>query len=104
MLFRSAAGHYPAIDVLESVSRLESQLAAGEQARACRKVREALALYRQSEDLIQLGAYVGGSNPQLDAAIRLRPEILSFLRQDAGAKVAREDTLREIGRLAAALP
>lgn len=100
----AAAGHYPAIDVLESVSRLESQLAAGEQARACRKVREALALYRQSEDLIQLGAYVGGSNPQLDAAIRLRPEILSFLRQDAGAKVAREDTLREIGRLAAALP
>ena len=100
----AAAGHYPAIDVLESVSRLESQLAAGEQARAFRKVREALALYRQSEDLIQLGAYVGGSNPQLDAAIRLRPEILSFLRQDAGAKVAREDTLREIGRLAAALP
>lgn len=100
----AAAGHYPAIDVLESVSRLESQLAAGEQARACRKVREALALYRQSEDLIQLGAYVSGSNPQLDAAIRLRPELLSFLRQDAGSKVPREDTLREIGRLAAALP
>ncbi len=100
----ASAGHYPAIDVLESVSRLESQLATGEQAQACRKVREALALYRQSEDLIQLGAYVGGSNPQLDAAIRLRPDLLAFLRQDAASPVSREEALREIGRLAAALP
>ncbi|HWQ56916.1 MAG TPA: FliI/YscN family ATPase [Bryobacteraceae bacterium] len=100
----AAAGHYPAIDVLESVSRLESQLATGDQARDCRKVREALALYRQSEDLIQLGAYVGGSNPQLDAAIRLRPDLLAFLRQDAASKVPREHTLRDIGKLAAALP
>jgi flagellum-specific ATP synthase len=100
----ASAGHYPAIDVLESVSRLESQLAAGEQAQACRKVREALALYRQSEDLIQLGAYVSGANPQLDAAIRLRPELLAFLKQDAALKAPREETLRGISRLAAALP
>jgi flagellum-specific ATP synthase len=100
----AASGHYPAIDVLDSVSRLESQLATGEQVQACRKVREALALYRQSEDLIQLGAYVSGTNPQLDAAIRLRPDLLAFLRQEAASNVPREEALREIGRLAAALP
>jgi FliI/YscN family ATPase len=100
----AAGGHYPAIDVLQSVSRLESQLATAGHARACRKVREALALYRQSEDLIQLGAYVAGSNPQLDAAIKLRPDMLAFLRQDAGRKVPREETLAGIEKLAAELP
>jgi FliI/YscN family ATPase len=100
----AAGGHYPAIDVLQSVSRLESQLATPEHARASRKVRQALALYRQSEDLIQLGAYVSGSNPQLDAAIRLRPDMLAFLRQEAGRKVAREETLAGIEKLAAGLP
>jgi FliI/YscN family ATPase len=100
----AAGGHYPAIDVLQSVSRLESQLATAGHARACRKVRQALALYRQSEDLIQLGAYVAGSNPQLDAAIRLRPDMLEFLRQDAGRKVPREETLAGIEKLAAELP
>ena len=99
----AAGGHYPAIDVLQSVSRLESQLATADQARACRKVREALSLFRQSEDLIQLGAYVAGSNPQLDSAIRLRPELLAFLRQDAQSKVPREETLAGIASLAAAL-
>jgi FliI/YscN family ATPase len=99
----AAAGHYPAIDVLQSVSRLESQLATAEQSDACRKVREALALYHQSEDLIQLGAYVAGTNPQLDQAIRLRPELLSFLRQDAHTRAPREQTLSGISQLAAAL-
>ena len=51
----------------------------GGRARAC---AQALAVYRDSEDLIQLGAYVAGSNPALDASIRLRPELLDFLRQD----------------------
>ncbi len=100
----AAAGHYPAIDVLQSVSRLESQLVSAAQAQASRKVREALAVFKQSEDLIQLGAYVAGTNPQLDAAIRLRPEVIGFLRQEAAARIPREDTLREIERLAAQLP
>ena len=49
---------------------------------AAAQLRQALAVYRDSEDLIQLGAYVAGSNPVLDASIRLRPEMLEFLRQD----------------------
>src|ERR1700683_4062279 len=71
-----AAGHFPAIDVLNSVSRLESQLASPGQGAQARAIRQALSAYRQAEDLIQLGAYVAGSNPQLDAAIRVRPQIL----------------------------
>jgi len=99
----AAAGHYPAIDVLQSVSRLQSQLSSREQATQCRAVRQALSLYHQSEDLIQLGAYAAGSNPQLDAAIRVRPRILEFLRQAPDAASPRAETLRQLGEIAAAL-
>src|SRR5580698_4071860 len=64
----AAANHYPAIDILQSVSRLQSQLATPEQGTHARAVRQALSQYQQAEDLIQLGAYVAGSNPLLDKA------------------------------------
>ncbi len=99
----AAAGHYPAIDVLQSVSRLESSLAAPEQAAHARAVRQALALYHQAEDLIQLGAYAAGANPALDTAIRARPQILEFLRQAPDAESPRAATLERLARLAAAL-
>ena len=99
----AAANHYPAIDILQSVSRLESQLAAPGQGAHARAVRQALALHRQAEDLIQLGAYVAGSNPQLDAAIRVRPRILEFLRQAPGEESSRAETLDQLGQIAAAL-
>jgi flagellum-specific ATP synthase len=99
----ASANHYPAIDVLESVSRLQSQLASPEQAGHARAVREALAVYRHAEDLIQLGAYAAGSNPRLDAAIRVRPQILEFLRQEPGIESPREETLERLGQLAALL-
>jgi FliI/YscN family ATPase len=76
-----AAGHYPAIQVLDSVSRLQSKLATPQESEYARRIRGALALYRQSEDLINLGAYVSGSNPRLDSAIQTRSEIMRFLRQ-----------------------
>jgi len=99
----AAANHYPAIDILQSVSRLQSQLASPEMAADASSVRGALALYRQAEDLIQLGAYVAGSNPKLDAAIEVRPRILDFLRQESGAQSSREETLRQLGQIAATL-
>ena len=76
-----AAGHYPAIQILDSVSRLQSKLATQEESEYARRIREALAIYRQSEDLINLGAYVSGSNPRLDSAIKARTELMRFLRQ-----------------------
>jgi flagellar biosynthesis/type III secretory pathway ATPase len=63
-----------------------------------------MALYRQSEDLIQLGAYVSGANPKLDASIRARDQLQQFLRQDANAKSARDETLRQLTTLSAMLP
>ncbi len=88
----ASAGHYPAIDILSSVSRLASKVVTKEETQAAQRVREALALYHQSADLIQLGAHVQGANHKLDQSIRLRPQILDFLRQDADAHSGMDDT------------
>ena len=98
------AGHYPAIQILDSISRLQSQISTRRQYEQARKVREALAAYRQAEDLIQLGAYVSGSNPRLDATIRARSEMLRFLRQDSNASSPITDTLARLEALAGVLP
>jgi len=90
-----SAGHYPAIDVLNSVSRLASKISTPEQKVAAQKVREAMAAFHRAEDLINLGAYASGSNPKLDAAIRARPELDAFLRQDSEMKSTREETLKQ---------
>jgi FliI/YscN family ATPase len=96
-------GHYPAIDILQSVSRLISRIATPEQQEAAHKIREAMSVYQQSEDLIQLGAYASGSNPRLDASIRVRNGLLEFLRQDAHVSSSREQTLAQLNALATAL-
>jgi FliI/YscN family ATPase len=94
-----AAGHYPAIDVLESVSRLASEVATPDQKKYARVLREAIATYQSSAELIQLGAYVSGSNPQLDTYIREMPTINQFLRQTPDAKFDMATTLRAMGEL-----
>jgi FliI/YscN family ATPase len=98
-----AAGHYPAIDVLSSISRVASAVASRDQLTAAQKVREALAVYRHSEDLIQLGAYVSGSNPKLDSSIRSREKILQFLRQDSQHKATAEESIHGLTEIAASL-
>ncbi|HEX6894232.1 MAG TPA: FliI/YscN family ATPase [Bryobacteraceae bacterium] len=98
------AGHYPAIDVRQSLSRLTPRVAPAEQLRQLHKMREALALYHDSQDLIQLGAYVAGSNAKLDASIRQRGEILNFLKQDSHAFSPVADTLQRLAKVSAALP
>ncbi len=98
-----AAGHYPAIDVLASISRVASKVAPPEQIKAAGKVREALASYQQSEDLISLGAYVAGSNVKLDASIRSREKILKFLRQPAEEFDALPKTVGALNEIAAVL-
>ncbi len=95
-----AMGHYPAIDILNSVSRLAGRVASVQQQEAARKVRETLAQYQQSEDLINLGAYAAGSNTRLDAAIRLRPALLEFLRQTPDVAAPVEQTLQQLLMLA----
>jgi flagellum-specific ATP synthase len=99
-----SAGHYPAIQVLDSVSRLQSKLSTPEESAHARKIREALALYRQSEDLINLGAYVSGTNPKLDAVIRSRNEMMRFLRQAPADVCVVDETIRQMGALAQMIP
>ncbi len=96
----ASAGHYPAIDILNSVSRLSNKVITEEELAANRRIREALATYQQSADLIQLGAHVQGANPNLDRSIRLRPQILEFLRQDAEAHAPLEETRERLFALA----
>jgi flagellum-specific ATP synthase len=93
-------GHYPAIDILNSVSRLASKIATPEQREAARKIREALASYQQSEDLINLGAYAAGTNQRLDLAIRLRPNLMQFLRQPPDVSAPITETLKQLYALA----
>lgn len=99
-----AAGHYPAISVLDSVSRLQSQLLSSKESASARKIRQALALYRDSEDLINLGAYVSGSNPQLDSIIRSRGELMKFLRQQPEDVSSAEETVRQMEAVAGLVP
>jgi FliI/YscN family ATPase len=98
-----SAGHYPAIDVLNSISRVASQVSDPEHLINARKLRAAMATYQQSEDLITLGAYVAGSNPKLDSSIRSRERILQFLRQDAHEKSELQQTLASLKEIAGAL-
>ena len=78
--------HYPAIDVLNSVSRLMSAIASKEHKEAASKARDLLATYKNSEDLINIGAYVKGSNKKIDLAVKYYDQIINFLRQGINEK------------------
>ena len=84
MLSRKLAdsAHYPAIDLTGSISRLMQTLLSSEDLKSANKLRRLWSLYQQNVDLIQVGAYENGSNPELDEAIRLHDRIVNFLRQD----------------------
>jgi flagellum-specific ATP synthase len=80
-------GHYPAIDVLRSISRLANDLSTPEEKKSRQVVRELLAAYAENEDLINIGAYRKGANRTLDAAVEMRDEINRFLRQQVDESV-----------------
>lgn len=74
--------HYPAIDVPESISRVMPNIVTAEQRRLAGRVRDLITTYREAENLINIGAYVEGSNPKIDKAIAKREDLESFLIQD----------------------
>jgi flagellum-specific ATP synthase len=101
----AAQGHYPAIDVLASISRLGKRLLNAEQQHLVDGLRQPLAAYRQSRDLIELGAYTTGANIELDRAIALKPRIDALLRQRPDEYAADEQTWHSVrAALAASLP
>ncbi len=77
----AARGHYPAIDVLDSISRLMNDITSAEHRAAAQALREVMAAHRDNEDLISIGAYRRGSNRLVDLGVEMQPEIAGFLRQ-----------------------
>ena len=86
----ASQGHYPAIDVTQSISRVMPALISRQQLEAAAQVRSLIALYEQKRDWILLGGYVPGADARLDRAVKAKSEIDAFLRQDA-AKTADTD-------------
>ncbi|MBO6273633.1 flagellum-specific ATP synthase FliI, partial [bacterium] len=90
------SNHYPAIDVLGSISRLMSAIASPEHKSAAGKMRAMLSLYRENKDLIDVGMYQPGSNPRLDIAIEMMPQINAFLQQRTSDSVTMESTIQTL--------
>ena len=89
-------GHYPAIDILQSISRVMPQITCGEQRSSSDTIREILAIYKDAEDLINIGAYVDGSNPRIDRAKSKIDTVNTFLRQRSNDPATYEETLRQM--------
>jgi flagellum-specific ATP synthase len=97
------AGHYPAIDVLQSVSRLVGEIVSPQVSSAGQRLRAALAVLREKEDLVAIGAYQAGSDPTLDTALAHRARIENFLRQPVDEPSLPEDADARLLDLAASL-
>ncbi|MFT5963093.1 MAG: type III secretion protein N (ATPase) [Burkholderiaceae bacterium] len=93
-------GHYPAIDVLASISRVMSNVATSQQRKSASRFRELMARYDEMELLIRLGEYKPGGDPVADVAVRLRPEQLKFLRQDTRHLTPFDQMLKQLDVLA----
>jgi flagellum-specific ATP synthase len=92
----ASAGHYPAVDVLESISRVMPAVTTEEHRRAAHRLVDMMATYREAEDLINIGAYVKGSNPRIDEALRNWDHIRSFLRQKADESTAFDASIEQL--------
>ncbi len=92
-------GQFPAIDVEASVSRAMTQITHREQLEQARQFRRWYSLYQHNRDLLAVGAYQPGSNPELDAAVAVFPKLNEFLRQDMHEKVSLEDSLRALAQV-----
>jgi flagellum-specific ATP synthase len=93
------AGHYPAIDIEASISRVFPALAGQAQLAHARRFRGLYSIYQSHRDLISVGAYVKGSDPRVDEAIALRPELMRFLAQDMQQAVSHEQSLAALATL-----
>ncbi len=97
------AGHYPAIDVLQSVSRLIGEIVTPEVMQAAQQLRQALSVLREKEDLVAVGAYQHGSDPSLDTALAHRAAIDGFLRQPVQERSDPQEADRRLLELAGSL-
>ncbi len=101
MLSRKLAhqAHWPAIDVLSSISRSMPDITSAEHRQNADSVKQLLAAYQEAQDLISIGAYQTGSNPLVDAAVKMRDETLKFLRQGMTERVAFSSAVAALAKL-----
>ena len=92
----ASRNHYPAIDVLNSVSRVMPAVTTREHVQLAAKARKHLATYEKARDLVNIGAYVSGSDPEIDDALRVMPDLTGFLQQENKDVVPFEDTLTRL--------
>ena len=93
------ANHYPAIDVLGSLSRVMPDIVTKEHLHQSGRLRDYMQTYKEAEDLINIGAYNMGSNPKIDKAINVNESIRSFLKQESSEALAFEESLRELKKI-----
>jgi FliI/YscN family ATPase len=100
-LSRSLAnrGHFPAIDILQSISRVRGDVTAADHGRMARRVLSLWATYQDIEDLVNIGAYVPGVNPEFDLAVQARPKIVQFLQQEPTAPSTLEQSKKQLADL-----
>ena len=96
------AAHYPAIDLVGSISRVMDSLVSPDLLKAANRLRRLWTLYQQNQDLIQVGAYEFGSNPDQDEAIRVRPDMERLLQQLSDEAVSLEESQNELRRITGA--
>lgn len=95
----ATAGHYPPIDVLESVSRSANEVSGPEHLRLARALRGNLAVYARAADMLAIGAYKPGSDPRIDRAVELKPLLDRFLQQELDESTAWTETLAHLGNI-----
>lgn len=95
----ASQGHFPAIDVLNSLSRVMTDIVTEQHMSYARQLVEILSAYKRAEDLINLGAYKAGASPRIDLAIRMNDHILGFLRQGIEERVTLNESTQALGRL-----
>ena len=100
----AAQGHYPAVDVLPSVSRVFREVTTEEHQKNATKLRSLLATHAEIADLIQIGAYKAGTSQQVDRAVQIIPAAKRFLQQSVNQKTGWQETQAQLKTLAAAWP
>lgn len=92
-------GHFPALNVLKSISRVMNQIVGSEHRETAQQIRSILALYEKNSELIHIGAYKKGTDPEIDRAIALYPKVQQFLKQDVLETISFEETVQRMEML-----
>ncbi|MFN2338996.1 MAG: flagellum-specific ATP synthase FliI, partial [Gammaproteobacteria bacterium] len=95
------SGHYPAIDIEASISRVMNDIVSKEHQQAAQRFKQLYSIYNQHRDLISVGAYQPGSDPRVDEAVTLQPALSRFLRQDMGESHLLKPSIAELQKVVA---